>query len=146
VARTVKLSAQQWADLKDLAPTVTELMENGKMQEVRVHIGENTFITAKPSINTVDIREFFIPMGAPKPEDGNPEDYFNLVLPTRRGVQLSAAGWKMLITKGFQLIEQFAPADMSALGPCSESHEDEEVAGSMLRCYHCNPNACYLWL
>jgi hypothetical protein len=144
VPRCVKLSCQQWAELKDAAHDIAEVFENGAMTDMRIHIGENTFITAKPNNNIVDIREFFIPADKVKPEFGYPDQYYDLVIPTRRGVQLSLEGWQRLLSTAAEIIEKVAPPELAATSPCDHIHTDEGTTRDIRRCYHCNPNGCYI--
>jgi hypothetical protein len=144
VPRTVKLSSEQWAELKDAANDIEEAFENGTICDMRIHIGKNTFITAKPDNNIVDIREFFIPAGTVKPEFGYPDQYYDMVIPTRRGVQLSVEGWKRLLSTGVEIIEKVAPPELATTSPCDHRSEDEGTPRDIRRCYHCNPNGCYI--
>jgi hypothetical protein len=125
VPRTAKLSCEQWAELKDAEHDIAEAFENGCMTDMRVHIGENTFITAKPNNNIVDIREFFIPTDKVKPEFGYPDQYYDRVIPTRRGVQLTLQGWQRLLSTAVQIIEKVAPTRLALTSPCDHTHEDE---------------------
>jgi hypothetical protein len=131
--------------LKDAEHDIAEAFENGCMTDMRVHIGENTFITAKPNNNIVDIREFFIPNDKAKPEFGYPDQYYDLVIPTRRGVQLTLQGWQRLLSTAVQIIEKVAPTRLALTSPCDHTHEDEGTPRDIRRCYHCNPNGWCIW-
>ena len=63
VPRCVKFTPQQWSDLLAAAVEITDALEGFDEvgDNLRLHIGRNTFITVKPQQGVVDIREFFLP-------------------------------------------------------------------------------------
>jgi hypothetical protein len=139
VPRSVKFTPQQWSDLLGAAEEITNALEgfDEAGDNVRVHIGRNTFITVKPQQGVVDIREFFLPKDAPAPAHRSPESYYDSLIPTKRGVYLSARGWAKLISKGIDMIHDFAAGKIIVTQPCYTMHQTDEA---LFTCQHCNPN------
>jgi hypothetical protein len=140
VPRTVRFSPQQWKDLLAMAEEVTQALEDD--ENARVHIGENTFVTVKPDRCMIDIREYFLPEDSPAQLDVPPEDFFDHVVPTRRGVQISEDGWRWLVSKGEKLIKEFAGNKIDWEADCFTSHTEEV---DLMSCSHCNPNGYSFW-
>ena len=142
VPRSVKFTPRQWCDLLAVAEDITAVLESDpdSIADGRVHIGGNTFVTVRSDRGTVDIREFFLPKDRARPTAGNdPESFYDLVIPTRRGVHLSTEGWVMLITKGAQMMRELADDKiLTDTQPCYLSHPDP--VADVRKCHHCNPN------
>jgi hypothetical protein len=141
VPRCVKFTQQQWVDLLASVDDVTDALQSVDEYEGddRIHIGGNTFITVKAERGIVDIREFYLPKGTARPAANNtPESYYDLIFPTKRGVQLSVEGWSRLISKGSDMVNDFALGKISVNQPCFMSHTGS--IEDLCKCSHCNPN------
>jgi hypothetical protein len=141
VPRCVKFTPQQWVDLLSAVDDVADAMQGGVETDGddRIHIGGNTFITVKAGRGVIDIREFYLPKDTPHPPGINtPESFYNLIYPTKRGVQLSAEGWSLLVSKGADLIDDFAGCKISVNQPCFINHAAS--VEELYKCAHCNPN------
>jgi hypothetical protein len=142
VPKSVKFTPQQWSDLLAAADDIADVLQ-GECEsdgDQRVHIGSNTFITVKPDREIIDIREFFLPKdNTVKVQVNNPESYYNIIYPTKRGVQLSRAGWSVLISKGADMMSDLACGKLSGVNQsCFSRHTDPVV--DVRKCSHCNPN------
>jgi hypothetical protein len=140
VPRSVKLTPQQWIDLLHVSEDVKEGLEEDTNS--RVHIGGNTFITVKPHMGIVDIREFFLPPDDTRAADTEPNLLFDQLIPTKRGVMLNEQGWTRLVGKGSDIVKEFAAEKIPDNDWCFSTHESEL---QHLACDHCNPNGYKYW-
>jgi hypothetical protein len=140
VPRSVKFTPQQW---DDMIASVEDISKGYRSEESsRIHIGGNTFITVKPERGVIDIREYFLPEKDGRSTDVPPEEFFDELVPTRRGVILSFNAWKVLVEKADQLLKDFAGERIQWNGDCIASHIGEV---SLMKCGHCNPNGYKFW-
>ena len=141
VPRTVKFTVQQWADLRSIGGDICEASTGD--DSARVHIGHNTFVTVNPDRETVDIREFFLPQDDDLDYDMRPEDFYDLLHPTKRGVQLTLHGWAKLITTGAHLLLEYADVKVECKQACIQTHTTD---AALHACQHCNPNGYHRWV
>jgi hypothetical protein len=140
VPRSVKFTPQQWDDMMASVEDISKAY--GAEESSRIHVGGNTFITLKPERGVIDIREYFLPDKEGRCVDVSPEEFFDDLVPTRRGVILTFNGWKVLVNKADELLRQFAGEKIQWMGDCSTTHNEED---SLMKCGHCNPNGYKFW-
>ena len=139
VPRCVKLTTRQWLELLDIGEQIVQSLSED--EDKRAHIGHNTFITVKSDRGVVDIRDYFLPADDRRDEEVAPCQFFDDLVPTKRGVQLSASGWQMLIGRAASVLRDFAGTTIDySLGTCEHNGQTEYMA-----CIHCNPNGWHLW-
>jgi hypothetical protein len=141
VPRVVRFTPQQWQELMLVSCEVTRALEEDESS--RVHLGRNTFITIKPERGVIDIRDFFLPPEDKRALDVIPEEFYDSLVPTRRGVNLTLDGWKFLVSKGDALLKEFTADSVDwPEEECALNHDNEP---SLLQCRHCNPNGYTFW-
>ena len=144
VPRLVSLTIQQWGDLLSVKTDIIQAFKNDDDdQNVSVHIGRNTYVTVNRDRGVIDLREFFLPQDPKHCLESHPDDFVNMVIPTRRGVQLSIEGWIHLITTGATLVEQFFGGKIEDIESCTAGHERDD---DIFICAHCNPNGYHRWV
>ena len=139
VPRCVKLTPRQWMELLDIGEEIIQALKED--EDKRAHIGRNTFVTVKSDRAVIDIRDYFLPPDDNRDEEIAPCQFFDDLVPTKRGVQLSVSGWQMLIGKAASVLKDFAATTIDyTLGTCEHNGQSEYMA-----CNHCNPNGWHLW-
>ena len=139
VPRCVKLTSRQWMELLDIGDDIVEALKED--EDKRAHIGGNTFVTVKSDRAVIDIRDYFLPPDDNRDLEVSPYDFFDDLVPTKRGVQISVSGWQMLIGKAAEILKEFAGTTIDySLGTCEHAGQSEYMA-----CLHCNPNGYHLW-
>ena len=141
VPRCVKFTVQQWADLLSVGSEVTQAA--GYDENTRVHIGGNTFVTIKTESGVIDIREYFLPQDSARCLDIRPEQFYDMVIPTKRGVRLTVHGWDTLVTLAANIIANFAGDKLHSKEACLSQHVTDV---GILACGHCNPNGFTRWV
>jgi hypothetical protein len=140
-SKMIRFTKQQWFDLVSSVDTVNDAIND--FDEIKLHIGGNTYITVQPQRSRVDIRDYFLPDDAKCRMDVAPKAFEASLIPTRRGISLMYEEWGHLVQKGIPLIT--AGADQLKLPhgvPCFSTHDAQR---DWLACNHCNPNGCMEW-
>ena len=136
VPRAVKLLPQQFIDMINLDAEIKKGLEGD--DHTRAHIGGNTYVTVKPEYGVIDIREFFLPPDQTRDTAIDPALFSDMVIPTKRGVMLSPAGWSRVISKGIDIVLEYGGANFPQNLGCGGTHDDNDAEFNA--CKHCNPN------
>ena len=141
VPRTVRFCRQQWVNLLAAGEVIKRAFEQD--ETTRLHIGGNIFVTANPERQSFDIREFYLPKEHQNKLDLQPDEFYDKLYPTRRGVKLDYLGFDKVLNKGDDLIRQL---DASTSGwpkiECCLTHDGEM---DLMHCSICNPNGHSFW-
>ena len=139
--KMIRLSLQQWIDLTTLAPVIDDAIE--EFDEVKHHLGRNTYIRVQQQRRRVDIRDYFLP-NCPTSLDILPTQFESLLVPTRRGLSLTYDEWYELVNKAMPLIKFGADKLQKAVvESCVGQHNAQK---EWLMCHHCNPNGYTVWM
>jgi len=140
-AKMIRFTLQQWMDLTAAIPAVNEAIE--EFDDIKIHIGNNTFIRVQPQRFRVDIRDYFIPPTDKCNRGLGPGEFEPYLIPTRRGISLTYSEWAKLSGKGVHLLREGSDAIKGATtGSCLAWHEENI---EVLKCAHCNPNGYNMW-
>jgi hypothetical protein len=139
--KMIRFTLQQWIDLTTLVPTIDDAIE--EYDEVKHHLGRNTYIRVQPHRRRVDIRDFFLPNG-PTSLDILPSQFEQALIPTRRGLSLTYEEWHELVSRAIPLIKHGAEKiQVASPESCVGQHRSQK---EWLMCTHCNPNGYTVWL
>ena len=140
-AKMVRLTVQQWMDLMSEVDLINGAIE--EFDDVKIPIGCNTFVRVQSQRRRVDIREFFLPEGACRDMQIAPDQFENIVVPTRRGISLTYEEWHNLVGHAAALITAGSEKLKTARkGSCLSHHGGER---GWLTCCHCNCNGFSMW-
>jgi len=140
-AKMIRFTLQQWLDLTAAVPAINEAIE--EFDDIKIHIGNNTFVRVQSQRFRVDIREYFIPATDKCNRQLSPQQFEAHLIPTRRGISLTYSEWQKLAGKGSYLIREGSDTiKAAAQGSCVAWHEEQI---DVLECSHCNPNGFNMW-
>ena len=140
--KMVKLDVQQWLDMMSEDEVINAAID--EFDEVKIPIGGNTFVRVQPHRQRVDIREYFLPEVSANNLQIAPDQFENLLLPTKRGISLTYEEWDNLADRAAPLIVAGCEVLRSAKQGACISHHNGQM--SWFKCSHCNPNGYKAWV
>ena len=137
----VRFNLQQWVDLVTHMDMINDSIE--EFDDLKIHLGRNTYLRVQTHRQRVDIREYFLPKEAKCSLDRTPQEFEAVLIPTRRGISLTYEEWKSFSEKAMPLINAGAEGlQLARAGTCTAHHNSQET---WLSCTHCNPNGSSFW-
>jgi hypothetical protein len=138
--KMIRFTLQQWIDLTYLVPCVNDAIE--EFDELKLHLGRNTYIRVQPQRRRVDIRDFFLPNDTTS-LDILPTQFERMLIPTKRGISLTYEEWWKLATSAIPLLRAGSSRlQVDVVDTCMGLHPQQK---EWLMCSHCNPNGHSVW-